>query len=190
MNDVHGENIPSVNAVRPSRARRRLFVAAFPPRDVLDVLAAVPRPVERGVHWIPRARWHATFRFLGDADPHDVVGRLASADLPTATAVLGPAVTLLGPDVVVAPVAGLERLAVAVTEATVDLGQPPGPRPFTGHVTLARLRRGAACNAVGVSVAAGFDVTEVCLVDSRRGEEGGGGGLRYDVVRRFATRIA
>ena len=67
---------------------------------------------------------------------------LAGATLPTATAVLGPAVRRLGPSALVVPVAGLDGLAAAVGDATAGVGLPPGPRSFTGHLTLARLRPG------------------------------------------------
>jgi 2'-5' RNA ligase len=164
-------------------AVHRLFVAAFPPPDVTAVLASLERPDRPGVRWVPPERWHATLRFLGRADPQAVSDRLASVDLPAATAVLGPAVARLGADVVVVPVAGLDDLADVVAAATADLGEPPDPRPFTGHVTLARLRRRAACGVAGTPVSATFPVGEVCLVDSRSGPDG----LRYDVVARFAT---
>ena len=91
MNNVHDENIPTVSAVRPSPAAHRLFVAAFPSDEVVEALSSLPRPVEPGVRWVPPERWHATLRFLGDADPDEVAARLARVELPAATASVGPA---------------------------------------------------------------------------------------------------
>jgi 2'-5' RNA ligase len=172
-----------VNDVRPTSGRHRLFVAATPPHDVVERLAAVPRPREPGVRWVPSERWHVTLRFLGDADPQEVSARLSGLALPAATAVLGPVVSRLGLDVVVVPVAGLDELAVVVGEATADLGVPPDPRPFAGHLTLARLRRRAACGVTGTPVSATFAVREVGLFDSTSGPDG----LRYEVLARFPT---
>ena len=181
MNDVHGENIPTVNAVRPTPAGHRLFVAAFPPDEVVEAISSLPRPVEPGVRWVPPERWHATLRFLGDADPQEVAARLARVDLPAATASVGPSVSRLGPDVVVVPVAGLDDLAGVIERVSADLGGPPDPRPFTGHLTLARLRRRAACGVAGMPIRGSFPIVEVCLVDSRTEADG----LRYDVVERL-----
>ena len=103
---------------------------------------ALPRPDQPGVRWVPPANWHVTLRFLGEAEATDVHARLAGVTLPAATAMFGPAVRRLGRSALVVPVAGLERLAAAVTAATADIGDPPGTRSFNGHLTLARLRPG------------------------------------------------
>ena len=44
----------------------RLFVAVVPPDDVLEAVAALPRPQEPGVRWTRPDTWHVTLRFLGD----------------------------------------------------------------------------------------------------------------------------
>ena len=51
----------------------RLFVAVWPPPEVLDVLAALPRTERPGVRWTTRDQWHVTLRFLGMADPAEAV---------------------------------------------------------------------------------------------------------------------
>jgi 2'-5' RNA ligase len=159
----------------------RLFVAAWPPEEVLDLLAALPRPEEAGVRWTRRDQWHVTLRFLGRADP-DVAGvALAGVRSPVAEAVLGPLTARLGRSVVVAPVAGLDALAEAVVASTAAVGEPPDPRPFTGHVTLARLRGRPACGVTGFRCSARFTVREVLLVRSHLHQEG----ARYEVL---ATR--
>ena len=55
----------AVEACTPSE---RLFVAVWPPDDVLDLLAGLP-----GRRWLESggraaAQWHVTLRFLGDAE--------------------------------------------------------------------------------------------------------------------------
>ncbi len=94
-----------------------------------------------GVRPVAPEQWHATLRFLGPCDPDVVVDRLRARELPRVTARLG-AVGLLGDRVVVASVEGLEELAEVVRGATADLGRAER-HAFRGHLTLARLRRGA-----------------------------------------------
>jgi 2'-5' RNA ligase len=166
---------------RSAPATHRLFVAAYPPPEVVAGLEALPREPAPGVRWVPPVQWHATLRFLGDADPAAVVAALGATTLPRATAELGPQVGRLGLGVLVVPVGGLDALAGAVVTATAELGAPPDPRPFSGHLTLARLRRGATCALIGTAAAGAFDVEEVCLVDSRSGPEG----AVYEVLERF-----
>lgn len=150
----------------------RVFVAVWPPSDVAAALAALPRPATEGVRWVPGQDLHVTLRFLGDVDHHLVTARLEQAPLPRATAALGPAVTMLGRRVVMAPVAGVDALAAAVTSATADLGRAERRR-FLGHVTLARCRRDDAGRAVcGTPVDLTFPVNEVAVVTSETHPDG------------------
>jgi RNA 2',3'-cyclic 3'-phosphodiesterase len=158
----------------------RLFVAVVPPDDVLDRLASLRRPARPGVRWTRREQWHVTLRFLGEVDEAAVPALVAALDAaplaaapPAAAAVLGPRVAALGRRVVQIPVAGLDDLAAAVTAATATVGRPPEPRPFRGHVTLARVARGGLRDLVGEPVAATFPVVDVRLVHSRPGGRGG-----------------
>jgi 2'-5' RNA ligase len=157
----------------------RLFVAAWPPDEVLDLLETLPRPLDPGVRWTRRDQWHVTLRFLGAADPDAAAAALASVHAPFAEAVLGPLTARLGRSVVVVPVAGLAALAGAVAAATAEVGEPPDPRPFAGHLTLARLRQRPACRVAGFRFSACFGVTEIHLVRSRLDR----GGARYEVLR-------
>ena len=161
----------------------RLFLAVWAPAPVVECLRSLPRPDAPGVRWVPPTNWHVTVRFFGDAEPSDVVAGLDGTRLPAATAVVGPAVRRLGPSALVVPVAGLDDLAATVGAATVDVGQAPGPRPFNGHLTLARLRRGATCDVTGTPIAAEFDVTEIVLVRSDLSHDG----ATYEVIGRWAT---
>lgn len=155
----------------------RLFVGVRPPDRVLDALDCLARPDRAGVRWTRREQWHVTLRFLGEVeDPDPVVTALAGARLPRCEARVGPRVEALGRQVLCVPVAGLDELAQAVGEATAGFGQPPDERPFRGHLTLARLRRGSPRHLTGAAVEGRFPVTEVRLV---RSHLGGHGGPRY-----------
>ena len=162
----------------------RLFVAVWPDAATLEVLSALARPELPGVRWTRPEQWHVTLRFLGDADPGGVASRLAPAaqGLAAVAASMGPACALLGRTVLHVPVAGLESLAAAVGEATADLGQPPRPGGFHGHLTLARGRHPSDLRSlVGRPVASSWPVPEVTLVSSVTGR----GGSRYEVIGRW-----
>jgi RNA 2',3'-cyclic 3'-phosphodiesterase len=157
----------------------RLFIAVWPPPEVVQRLAALPRPDEPDVRWMPAANWHVTLRFLGTARPDDVTPRLEGVDLPAAVARLGPHVERLGRDGVVVPVAGVTELATVVTAATRGVGRPPNDDPFSGHVTLARQRRrGTRCSLVGHPIQATFAVREIVLARSTLSSTG----ATYDAV--------
>jgi 2'-5' RNA ligase len=161
----------------------RLFVAAWPPGAVIARLCSLTGLEQVGVRRIAPENWHVTLRFLGDADPAAVIDRLDAMTMPAATAVLGPAVRRLGRGMLVVPVRGVDELAATVRTATADVGEAPDPRPFTGHVTLARLRAGARSAAAGRPFTAEFHVDEVVLVNSVLGRSG----AVYDVICRWPT---
>jgi 2'-5' RNA ligase len=160
----------------------RLFLAVWPPQDVIERIGALPRHEQPGVRWLPASTWHVTLRFFGEANEDDVAARLDDIALGGAQATVGPAVARLGDSVVMVPVDGLNALAGAVVDVTADVGKPPPRRRFHGHVTIARLRDGARCDLVGTPISAGFEVTEVLLVRSTLHPAG----ARYDVVRRWS----
>jgi 2'-5' RNA ligase len=143
-----------------------LFVAAWLPEPILDVLAAIPRPEEPGVRYTRRDQWHVTLRFLGSCAVDEAAAAFDTIEAPACDAELGPSVARLGRSVVVVPVHGLAPLADVVVRATLDVGEPPDPRPFNGHVTIARLRDRPACRVAGHRVRATFAVDEVHLVRS------------------------
>jgi 2'-5' RNA ligase len=159
----------------------RLFVAVWAPAPVVERLRSLPRPDTPGVRWVPPSNWHVTVRFFGEAEPADAVASLAGTPLPSATAVLGPAVRRLGKSALVVPVAGLDDLAAVVGDATAGVGLPRGSRPFTGHLTLARLRRGANDDLTGTPIAAEFHVAEIVLVRSDLSRDG----ASYEVIGRW-----
>lgn len=119
----------------------RVFVAVWPSASVIEALSAIERPVIDGVRWTRPETWHVTLRFLGETDPLEVSTRLRSLSHPEVDAVLRTAIGRLGRSALVAPVTGLDTLAGAVDQT---LGA--SPRAFVGHLTLARLKRRAACD--------------------------------------------
>ena len=148
-------------------------------------MAGLPRPDEPSVRWTTAEQWHVTLRFLGEVADDDVPAVLEALSVVSRTqssvrGVVGPLTTRLGQHALVAPVAGLDDLAQAVTHATRDLGQPVEPRPFQGHLTLARGRgrRPVPLPLPGQPVSANWDVEEVALVLSRIH----GNGARYETL--------
>jgi 2'-5' RNA ligase len=166
----------------------RLFVAVWPPEDVLDALAALPRPSSPGLRWTNRDQWHVTLRFLGQVESVELVlPALARLDAVCCRAVLGPAVARFGHRVLHVPVNGLGPLAEAVTVVTREVGEPPDPRPYQGHLTLARAQSRTGVDLrpfEGVPIAGEWDVTEVCLVKSQLRPTG----ARYCILGRTSLR--
>lgn len=177
-----GDEVGPVGVTRAeaAAARARLFVAVWPPDDVLDAIEALPRPEAPGVRWTSRAQWHVTLRFLGDADLDVASTALATVEHPPVEVTLGPQASRLGRSVVCLPAAGLDALAAAVAAATAGIGKPPDPRPFAGHLTLARLRHRAACGVAGAPFHASFTATELTLVRSHLEPTA----ARYEIVTR------
>lgn len=168
----------------------RLFVAVWPPPPILDAVAALDRPPVERLRWTTRDQWHVTMRFLGevpDTDVPAVVDRLAEIDASATTAVMGPVTARFGSRVLHVPVAGLDEVARAVVETTAGIGRPPVDRPFHGHLTLARIRKGTGPSPdlrrfVGQPLAGEWPVREVTLVRSHLSPKG----ARYEVVHRQA----
>jgi RNA 2',3'-cyclic 3'-phosphodiesterase len=126
--------------------------------------AAAP---QADVRWLDPTGMHLTLAFLGEVR-EDRVAALQS----TLTAAMTPRTPLalmasgLGgfpsarrPRVVWAGIVGegdaLGRTAAAVTSALVPLGFPAEERPFSGHVTLARVRSPRGLRPLGDAIAAG-----------------------------------
>lgn len=169
----------------------RLFIATWPPTDIIEQLSMLPRDDTMRARWTRPEQWHVTLRFVGKvrdgelAPLTEAIDRAAGAT-PPPVAVLGPATECFGRHILHAPVAGLEPLAQSIVAATAAFGVAPRDEPFNGHVTLARTRRsrggrprGADLRALaGVEIAGRWTVNEICLVRSHRGP----GGSRYEVV--------
>ena len=149
----------------------RLFVAVWPPPEVVAALRRLDRPAVEGVRWTTEDQWHVTLRFLGSVESAD--GALAAlatlASVPTAVATIDGPPIRLGREVLALPVDGLSALAALVAGAFEGIGRPPEPRPFRGHLTLARGRAVGALSQTRCFQRASFRVREVSLVESHLG---------------------
>lgn len=121
---------------------RRLFVALFPPPELLDTLDQELRTVrERGadhVTWQPADRLHLTVAFLGDHDLEESrhITRQVAASHPA------PVLTLRGggrfSSALWIGTSGGAALAAIHQDLCDRLGLPAGR--FTGHLTVGRSR--------------------------------------------------
>jgi 2'-5' RNA ligase len=162
----------------------RLFVAVWPPEEVVAGLTALPRKDQRGVRFVHPDNWHLTLRFLGEADPDAVAAALDGIEFARTEVRLGPGVDVLGERALVIPASGLDEVARVVAERTSGLGDPPRRR-FTAHLTLARLKPFAHMpHALGAVVEATFPLDEITLVQSRLHPDG----ARYEVLASWAAR--
>ena len=119
-----------------------------------EQVAALRRaPWQRQVRWVAPENWHVTLRFLGKVTPSQI-GAFTER-LSATVAALTPLTVTVGaprlfpkpsrPRIIAATVADelrLRVLAQAVEADAVAAGLPPERRPFRGHVTLGRTRRG------------------------------------------------
>lgn len=165
----------------------RCFAGVWLPPPVREGLAAEPRPPVPGVRWVAPVAWHVTLAFAGAVD--DVATEAWAAALHGASArlarrpeaVIGPVTVALGRAVLCVPVAGLDDAAAAVREEAAARDLTFDPKPFVGHLTLARARgrRGRVPRAlVGRTMAARWPVAELCLVASRTTADGS----RYETL--------
>ncbi len=156
----------------------RLFVAVWPPPDVVAVLAALERPDLPTVRWTGPGQWHVTLRFFGEVPDDDAPALSDLSSVGLVPVDLGPVTARLGRAVLAVPVTGLEALATAVGGERDRRG-----RPFRGHLTLARAKRSGGsipASLAGSPAAAPWVVDEVTLVRSHLG----GGPARYEIVAR------
>jgi 2'-5' RNA ligase len=153
----------------------RLFVAVRPPVAVVEALGPGVRP-----------DLHVTLRFLGGIDDAlveqvDADLRAGLAGVGVCEAVVGTSVHRLGQSALVLPVSGLEDLAAAVRAAVGRYGGDD--RPFRGHLTIARRRRGVPAPDVdGPAEPVRWRVEEVALVRSELGRGPGGTARHVEVA--------
>jgi len=156
----------------------RLFIAVWPPEEVVADLLALPRKDQRGVRFVDPDHWHVTLRFLGDANPDATEAALDGIEIAATRVRLGPAVDVLAERALVVPVDGLDAVAREVATRTRDLGER-SRRRFVGHLTIARLKPFAAMpRALGAMVHAEFDLAEIALVQSQLHPDG----ARYTTI--------
>lgn len=164
----------------------RLFVAVELGGGAIERVRALPRPSVPGVRWTAEPTWHVTLRFLGELpSAASVQVAIDATDLgPAVEARVGPRTRRLNPNVLVVPVTGVDDLAERVRAATAEVGEPLGPKPFDGHVTIARRRRRGARLPAGEPIDAAFTVGEVVLFSSTLSRDG----PTHEAVHRWPLR--
>lgn len=164
----------------------RLFVAAWPDGPTSTRLSSLTLEPTGGLTLVRPGQWHVTLRFLGEVSGGLVPALVAV--LATTTGGLpdrirceaGPATAWFsGARVLQIPVSGLDRVADAVHAATLPVVPDTDHRrpPFTGHMTVARAKRGlldaAARTALaGIPFSASFEIEHLDLVASQSSPEG------------------
>jgi RNA 2',3'-cyclic 3'-phosphodiesterase len=175
----------------------RLFTALQIPDDICAELHGLHQPLP-GARWIEPQSYHLTLRFVGDIDrvvAREFADNLASVVIDAFELTIQGLGVFGGNDprsiwAGVAPSGSLETLAKAHEKAARNAGIPPDKRPFTPHITLARLK-----NARPESIAQfltrysgyrsePFFVGQAVLMSSRPGVGGG----PYAVEDRFPLR--
>lgn len=182
--------------------RIRAFVAVRLPPTSAEEYATAQAALSslRGVKWVERANLHLTLKFLGAIESASLpaVGEaLARAAAASPPGMLTPERITAFPDprkarVMVVELADrddvVHALAARVERELAALGHPPEERGFRTHVTLGRVRVGAA-DARALLAAAplpahGWSVEQFDLIESRLGPRG----PTYVPLRSFALR--
>lgn len=126
----------------------RLFVAIDLLYDIRQSVTDICRGLP-GVRWLPSEQLHLTLRFIGEADDavHVAIRRglaeITCPPFPLSLHGVGCFPSLRRPRVLWVGLRGgepLTRLQREVERAVVAAGLPPEERPFSPHITLARLR--------------------------------------------------
>lgn len=129
----------------------RLFIAIPLPDDVRDDLDRLATGLS-DVRWVPYDNYHITLRFLGEVDrpdARDIDDALVALHMPqfeislSSIGSFGEGRKLRSLWVGVDSHPELTRLHDKVEQAVIRAGQPPEPRKFKPHVTLARCKTGA-----------------------------------------------
>ncbi len=160
---------------------RRLFLAVDLPLPLARRLAEAT-PTARGVRRVPQQSIHLTLHFLGDVAEATIPALVAALNRVQAAPFAlqlagrgrfparGPARVLW---VGLAPSPALESLQAACGRAIASAGLPLESRPFTPHITLARLteaagRRIADEFLAAAPIPAAFPVERIVLYASER----------------------
>lgn len=118
-----------------------------------EVARLAPQLATPKIRWQPASNWHLTLFFLGNTTMERGLQTAAALRVPLAALTAFDVVVSAAqwfpsqqhPLVVALPVAGsapLLALASVVTQAVVSADFAHEPRPFRGHVSIARVRRG------------------------------------------------
>ena len=127
----------------------RLFVAVWPPADVVTRVAALPRPDVAGLRWTAPDHWHVTLRFLGSvpaaepvAAPGTLLTRPGLVDVHGAAVQLTAIQRLDGFGCIVAAGHLDKREAARLAGVTVTHDADPFDRAVGGKCSLKLIFRG------------------------------------------------
>ncbi len=162
----------------------RLFVAVFPPEDVLaDLRRRIVAVAGRTVRLTSVDRWHVTLAFLGDVEPQRVPDVERALDAvppggPIRLRISGggsfgrrrSAVLWAGLD---GDLDALTALHAGLRRALVAADLPHDERPFTPHLTVAYANSPEVREALREHAGATWTAREVVLVHSLHDEGGG-----------------
>lgn len=172
------------------------------PPSVKDAAAAIEDAWQKvapaSARWVPRDNLHVTMKFLGpvaDERTHEIAGAVAGAvdgmvDFSVRLGETGAFPSVRRARVLWVgledPAGGLGMLAAAVEEAMAPLGFEPENRPFTAHLTVARLKVPRAVSLVAGAPGEPFLVDRLTLFQSvlRRPAP------RYEALATFPFRRA
>jgi 2'-5' RNA ligase len=180
----------------------RLFVGVPIPQAMAEAVGEVcqtwARKLRSRVAWVRPALMHVTLKFLGEVPPAQVPATQSALE-----ALAAPAFSLAPQGAGFFPSAArprvfwlgfgegapeLRNLAQGLEAALEPLGFAPETRPFTGHVTLARIKDAApgdpwlqAAQAVAALQLPVFAVDRMVLWQSILGPQG----PRYQPVREY-----
>jgi 2'-5' RNA ligase len=159
----------------------RTFIALTIPEDVKAVIGTAMSELKarnHAVRWVKPQGLHITLKFLGDI-PEQTVAPLA-ADLDKASALCPPLTLKLEgfgafpnvrrPRVVWVGLEGdmheLSKLAKAIDKACIAYGVTGERRPFSGHITLGRLKAPTMVDLAINPVKGLFKASQVLLYQS------------------------
>ncbi len=143
----------------------RCFVALRPPPDVVDVIGDLSADEIEGLRWTRREELHVTLRFFPEVDAAALVEAVGAVRHEAVDVVAGPAIEAMFGHVVALPVRGADDLAGAVTSATVHLLDVD--RPFHGHLTVGRFRKGRRPAFTARPCEVAWRATSFAVVESR-----------------------
>ncbi len=181
----------------------RAFIALQPPAGWEAPLGALQRKLQeelrsKAIRWTKPEQIHITLRFLGailqrEADEIGVLLRKVCAGRETfvlGCAGLGCFPSVRRPRVLWAGLTGamesISKLQAEINQATARIGEAPEDRPFTPHLTLARIQnlertsteRFAKAIERGFRIEVEWNVASVALMQSHLSPQG----ARYETL--------
>ena len=152
----------------------RLFVAVDLPEGVKDLLVGVREAIP-GARWVPREQLHLTLRFIGDTQEplasrvQELLAEVHGGPFPLTLAGTGhfpprrePRVLWVG----LHPSPPLLDLQRQMETALQRAGIPAEGRPFSPHLTLARLKESASAAVADFEKKNGALLSEPFAVDA------------------------